>query len=314
MSESLRALLSQADVPRLVYLLLVVFGGIFLLRLVVRTLRDGARWRLQRLKKRDIEDPVPPHTDPSEGEPRLEDVAAQSIEKQFTVTRKLLRPLVAIVTLLLALVPFLDKVPAATLSLVVGVVTVLLGIAARPVVENAISGLVISFSRTLNLGDTVKVDGHYGTVEDIGLTHTTIKRWDWRRYVLPNSRMVASDFLSYTLRDGWIWAYVEFWVALDADLEEVERIAVEGFRRSESLADTCDPPGFWVLGMEKDAVRCWAAGWADGPGDAWTVASDARRHLVTGLAKAGIRGHGFQVELAGEDLAAKLGGRQAPSG
>ena len=82
----------------------------------------------------------------------------------------------------------------------------------------------------------------------------------------------------------------------------------------EALAKTEDPPGFWVLGMEKDAVRCWAAGWADGPGDAWTLASDARRNLVAGMAKAGIRGHGFQVELAGEDLAAKVGGSRSSGG
>lgn len=305
MPESLRALLSSAPLPRVVYLLLVLLGGALLLKVLLRALREGARWRLKHLKSRDFRYPVPAASEPAEGVPSLEAVATQSIEQQFTVTRMLVRPLVVIATLLLALLPFLDKVPAATLSLVVGVVTVLLGIAARPVIENAISGLVISYSATLNLGDTVKVDGHYGTVEDIGLTHTTIKCWDWRRYVLPNSKMVAHEFLNYTLRDGWVWAYVEFWVALDADLVEVERIAVQGFAQSEALAKTEDPPGFWIMGMEKDSVRCWAAGWADGPGNAWVVASDARRHLVTGLAAAGIRGHGFHVELAGDEMATR---------
>ena len=309
MSESVRALLAQAPVPRVVYLVLVLLGGIWLMRLLVRGLREGARWRMQHLRKRSIEEPVPAQTEPSEDIPDFEDVAKKSIENQFTVTRRLVRPLVVVATLVVAVVPFLDQVPAATVSLVVGAITVLLGIAARPAVENAISGLVISYSRTLNLGDTVKIDGHYGTVEDIGLTHTTIKRWDWRRYVLPNSKMLNHDFLNYTLRDGWIWAYIEFWVSLDADLEEVERIAVEGYRSSESLADTEDPPGFWVLGVEKDAVRCWAAGWADGPGNAWMVNSDARRALVKGLKEAGIRGHGFHVELSPEALA----GRRSPS-
>jgi small-conductance mechanosensitive channel len=306
MFESLRVAMSEAPVPRVAYLVLVLLGGALLLQLALRTLREGALWRLQRLRKKDIEDPVRAQTEHTEEAPRLEDVAARSIEKQFTVTRQLVRPLVVGATVLLALVPFLDQVPAATLSLVVGVVTVLLGIAARPVVENAISGLVISFSRTLNLGDTVKVDGHYGTVEDIGLTHTTIKRWDWRRYVLPNSKMLSSQFLSYTLRDGWVWAYIEFWVALDADLDEVERLAIEAYGGSAALAETDDPPGFWVLGMEKDAVRCWAAGWAEGPGNAWTLNSDARKALVKGLAAAGIRGHGFHLELSPEALAGHL--------
>ena len=68
--------------------------------------------------------------------------ALERIESDFTVTRRLLLPLLGVVIALALSIPFLERVSATSLSLIVGALTVLTGIAARPVVENLIAGLV----------------------------------------------------------------------------------------------------------------------------------------------------------------------------
>jgi small-conductance mechanosensitive channel len=57
----------------------------------------------------------------------------------------------------------------------------------------------------------VLVEGFYGTIEDVTLTHTVVKIWDWRRYVIPDARMLSDPFVSASLFDPFVWSSVEFW-------------------------------------------------------------------------------------------------------
>jgi small-conductance mechanosensitive channel len=95
---------------------------------------------------------------------------------------------------------------------------VILGIASRPWIENIIAGLVLSYSKALNIGDTVLIQDHYGTIEDINFTYTILKIWDWRRFVIPNQVMLREDFVNYTLNEDFYWAKINLWVGHDADL------------------------------------------------------------------------------------------------
>jgi small-conductance mechanosensitive channel len=188
-------------------------------------------------------------------------------------------------------------------SAVVAVITVVLGVAARPLIENAMSGLVISYSRLVNLGDTVRIDDVYGTVEDITITHTTIKVWDWRRYIVPNSKMIQHSFYNYSVVDKFEWTYVDFWIAYDADFEAVEKIAREIPTKSKHFADY-EEPQVWVMELAPEGMRCWLAAWANAPSDAWYLRNDMRTELVRELAKAGIATHLRRHELTDRRKAA----------
>ncbi|MEO1173243.1 MAG: mechanosensitive ion channel domain-containing protein, partial [Myxococcota bacterium] len=152
--------------------------GLLILGAALYGLRRLMRRRRERLLNRTIGAAVD-----TELQGNLRRRGIESIQQQFTITRRAAVPLGLVVTVSLATIPLLDRIPAALLSLTVGVITVLIGVAARPFIENVIAGLVISISKVIRIGDTVKIDEWYGTIEDINTTHTTIKLWDWRRYV-----------------------------------------------------------------------------------------------------------------------------------
>lgn len=219
-----------------------------------------------------------------------------TINRNTTVAQRALVPLIVLLTCALVSIPYLDRVPAAALSVLVGALTVFVGLAARPIVEQAFAGLVIAFSQVINIGDTVSIDEIYGTVEDITLTHTTIRSWDWRRYVIPNGRMLQNAFINHSLRDRHQWAYVEFWVGYDANIEEVEEVAISAASQSPHCADI-ETPCLWVMDMEERGLRCWVAAWAETPSQAWSLKCDVRRRLVTGLQARGIRSHSLRIDL-----------------
>jgi len=256
-----------------IYIGLVVGLGLLLVAGVVRWLETVRQTRRKRLETKRRFDSIPTGTPLDDPNARAREKAVESIEQQFSVTRRIVLPLLATVVLLLASLPFLDRVPAALVSLLIGGGTVLVGLAARPFVENALAGLAISSSRLVSIGDTVLVDGFYGTVEDVTLTHTVLKVWDWRRYVIPNVRMLQSPFLNASLFDRFVWTSVEFWVAYDADLGKVRALAAEAARASPAFGGH-EEPAFWVLEMAKEGVRCWVAAWADTPSQGWQLAHD----------------------------------------
>jgi small-conductance mechanosensitive channel len=273
--------------PELVYVTIVLGAGAYALVRTLVLLGVTRRLRIGNVKKRRRFESLP--TGSPIDAPR--DVAVErgieSIERHFSVMRRLLVPLIALLALLLAAPAFLADSSATTASMIGTVVAVVVGFAVRPFLENAVAGLVISSSRLVRIGDTVRVDDWYGTIEDITATHTAVKVWDWRRYLVPNSRMLGSAFFNYSLYDTFVWAYAEFWVTPDADLDEVREIALRAPLESPYFSSREDPT-FWIIGIHKDAICCWVAAWADTPSGAWALTHDMRTTLLADLRRRGI--------------------------
>ncbi|HJL40676.1 MAG TPA: mechanosensitive ion channel family protein [Myxococcales bacterium LLY-WYZ-16_1] len=273
-----------------VYVVMVLAFGAWALFRVLNVLQRVRSARLRRLASRRRFDAIPtsgPMDDPSGVAKKR---AQESIERQFTVNRRVLVPMVVLGTVVMLGLPFLGSVPAAFVTLIAASTTVFLGVATRPIVENAIAGLVISSSRLINIGDTVKVDDIYGTIEDISTTHTTIKVWDWRRYVVPNTRMLQTSFLNYSISDRYLWASVDFFVAPGTDVQRAQALAIEAAEQSRYFA-AHEPPECWVMELRPETVRLRVAAWANTPSDAWMLTDEVRRVLTQRLRAEGIETH-----------------------
>lgn len=232
---------------------------------------------------------------PSPTREKARETRKRSVRSRFTIIRRITTIGMIAIIGIIAIFPMLDHIPAALFSVVIASSGVLIGIAARPFIENLIAGVVITFSRHLRIGDTVQIDDHYGTIEDITLIYTVIKSWDWRRYIVPNSHMLAKEFVSLSLNDTFRWAYAEFWVEPAADLELVRQEAVAMAAECEHFSPREDP-SFWVMQLDKEGSCCWLAAWADSPGEAWMLSSEMRTGVAKMLHVRSIKRHQFNVE------------------
>lgn len=227
--------------------------------------------------------------------------AAESIEQHSRTTRRLFLPWIVVTMAALLLLPFLDQVPAVIVSLAATGGAVLLGVAAKPLLENAIGGLVLSSSRLVRIGDTVEIDGHYGTIENITATHTTLKIWDWRRYVVPNNQMLQSKLVNYSLVDKFQWTHVEFYVSYEADLNVVKELVVTTARESAHFANH-EPPTFWIMATQEHSLRCWVAAWANSPSEAWLLGADIREGIANGFRTHNIATHLVRAQPGTHDV------------
>ncbi len=227
--------------------------------------------------------------------------ALESVEYQFSIIKKISFFLIVTIWITALVYPFLRAVPATFVSVLVGASGIILGVASRPFIENLISGIVISFSGLTRIGDTILIDDKYGTVEDITLTHTVMKIWNWQRYIIPNGRMLTKEIINYTIHDAYQWAHVEFSVAYDSDLETVKKLAVNATSTSKYCADY-EPPSFWIMEMGEKGYKCWVAAWANSPIDAWELRSDIRANLIARFKANGIKTHKFETGCSSAGL------------
>lgn len=278
---------------RLAYLLIVSGVSVILLLWLHFLLRHIEKRRAKRIEKLSQFDAIDTNA-PVKGSSTVKSrkIALEGLETRFSIVRRTFITLLMIAWLMAMIMPFIGKVPTTLISLFITAGAVIVGIAARPMVENFIAGFVLTFSKQFHTGDTILVDKEYGTIEDITPTHTVIKLWDWRRYIVPNSGMLSKEVINFSTRDSFIWAKLEFHVAHDADLREVESVAVGIAARSPYLVGT-EEPRFWVMGMEKESVKCWLAMWAANPADAWSIRTEVGRDLVSELNNRGIKTHAY---------------------
>ena len=286
----------MGEILKVVYLLAALFAGVALWKLLSLWL-----WRLEqkgaaRLRESRRFDAVragsAPMANPNES---FRSRALENLGSQFSIIRKTFLSLFLLIWFIAAVLSFLGGLPAGAVSLFGAAGAVLVGIAARPLLENIIAGYVVSFSKQFYTGDTVMMDGEYGTIFDITPTHTVINLWDWRRYIVPNSAMLTKEIINYANRDNLLWARLVFHVAYGTDLDFVRERAVTLARGSPYYAGD-DDPKLWIMGMGKESVECWLAMWTRGPADAWAIRTEVADQLIREFAKAGIRSHSYELK------------------
>lgn len=269
---------------------------VFIFFLISGNLGNRYSRKVKRINKRVIDDAVPTESPIDDHEETLKANALDRLEQRFSLMKKSLPFVLFIIWAIFLIIPYLTYVPPAYVTIIAGVISLLAGFSLRPFLENLFSGVVIAFFRYVRVGDTVIIDDQYGLIEELGVTHSILKRWDWQRVVIPNTQLLQKEIQNLTLNDQFIWANVEFYVSPDSNLEQVESIAVDIASQSEHFSGA-EPPTFWVMDMEKDAIKCWITVWTNSPAQAWGARHDIRTGLVKAFNQAGIKLHSFSLKL-----------------
>lgn len=85
-----------------------------------------------------------------------------------------------------------------------GVLGLVVGFASQKMVANLLAGFQIAFSQPIRLDDAVVIDGEWGWVEEITLTYVVVRLWDWRRLIVPLSRLLEQPFQNWTRTESKI--------------------------------------------------------------------------------------------------------------
>ncbi|WP_280509555.1 mechanosensitive ion channel family protein [Nocardia farcinica] len=132
---------------------------------------------------------------------RTRDIAkVRQLRTQLGLVRRIVTFLLAVTTaavVILLLVPSLRALGTSLLASA-GVIGIIAGVAAQSTLSNLIAGLQIAFGDSVKIGDTVVVEGEWGTVEEITLAFLTVRIWDDRRLTMPVSYFNSKPYENWS--------------------------------------------------------------------------------------------------------------------
>ncbi|UCF81504.1 MAG: mechanosensitive ion channel [Acidobacteriota bacterium] len=225
------------------------------------------------------------------------------IHTPYVLIRRIAVPLIGIVGTLLVLLQF-ETFQRISLSILAsaGIAGVVVGLAARSLLANAVAGVTLAFSQPIRIGDTVKMGDEWGTIEDIGLFHTIFLVWDHRRMVIPNEVLAGREIVNYSLRDQKIWTKVPIYLDYDADVKKAREILIEVAKESKNWNGK-DEPEVWFMELGEQTICLWIAAWADDPDKAWRLGCDILDNALRRFQEEGIPLPRRRFQLDGPQIA-----------
>ena len=155
---------------------------------------------------------------------------SSALPESLTVTtRTLFLTITRAILLALGLLIVLDTVGVSITPLLasLGVGSVAVALALQDTLSNFFGGLYLLIDKPIRLGDYVKIESVEGVVEKIGWRSTRIRNGSDNTVVVPNSKVSSAYLLNYDLPLSECFLTVDLGVGYEADLERVERIAVD---------------------------------------------------------------------------------------
>lgn len=150
-------------------------------------------------------------------------------------------------------------VSATSIVAVLGAAGLAIGLALQGTLSNIASGIMLVFLRPLRVGEYVEAGGVAGTVVNVGLFTTELKRFDGLYVSVPNSQIWSSHVINYS-RNVTRRVEVLVGVAYDADLDRARQILLETARALPGvLADPA--PEVVITSLNQSSVDMSVRAW-----------------------------------------------------
>lgn len=182
-------------------------------------------------------------------------------------------------------------IPLSGLVVIFSALTLGIGLGLQPVAANFVSGLIILFDRTVQIGDYIELpDGQQGFVEAINMRSTTVETTDGKDIMVPNTKFIEEAYRNWTHKDPSQRFEVYFSVAYDTDIDKLEDILIPVVLSHPSVLKEPEMPDLELREFSERginfAIEFWCNGIDDGPNK---FTSDINFMVWRALKKHGIK-------------------------
>jgi small-conductance mechanosensitive channel len=207
---------------------------------------------------------------------------ARHLHTQFRIMRRTLITVVIIIgsAAILMTFPTVRQLGTSLLASA-GIAGLVLGLAARPTIENLVAGMQLAFTKPVTIDDVVVIQGEWGRIEEITATYVVVRIWDQRRLVVPFSWILQQPFQNWTRTTadilGTIYLHADYTVPVDELRAELERILKESPKWDGRVC------GLVVTDAKAETLELRALVSAADSGSAWDLRCDVREKLIAFL-------------------------------
>jgi potassium-dependent mechanosensitive channel len=130
------------------------------------------------------------------GETGIETEDTVSVSKKQHSRLLITRLLVLICGYLLAIAA--TGLPIDKITILLGALGIGIGMGLQNIVNNFVSGIILIFDGSLQIGDEIEISGKAGKVKEIGLRASTLSTADGAEVIIPNGNILSQNIVNWT--------------------------------------------------------------------------------------------------------------------
>lgn len=138
------------------------------------------------------------------------------------VLSKLLRMFLLFIAVLIALSAV--GLDITMLSVFGGALGVGLGFGLQRIASNYVSGFIILLDKSMQIGDVVTIDTHYGVVSDLRTRYLVLRKLDGTQVIIPNESLITTPVINHSNTDHKARVQIPIQVSYDSDVDLVMRL------------------------------------------------------------------------------------------
>ena len=179
-------------------------------------------------------------------------------------------------------------VPMSSMVALVASAGVAIGLALQGGLSNIASGMMIIIFRPFSVGDFIENAGQMGTVDNIGIFHTTLATGDNKKVVIPNSVLTSQTLINYSA-EKTRRVDLDYTAAYECDIDKVKEVIMSTAKAiPEALKrEDIKPIEIMVVAHDASAIRYRIRIWCNAE-DYWTIAFAMNENVKKAFDREGI--------------------------
>jgi small-conductance mechanosensitive channel len=197
------------------------------------------------------------------------------------VLGRLAQGVTILIGLFIALSIVIPSFKAGDLVQLLGISGVAIGFAFRDILQNFLAGILILLTEPFQIDDQIVFKDFEGTVENIQTRATTIRTYDGRRIVIPNSELFTNSVTVNTAFENRRLEY-DVGIGYGDDIDRAKQLMLQAIHSVDSVLQ--DPaPEALVMELAESTVNIRARWWIKPPRRA--DALDSRDKVISAIKK-----------------------------
>ena len=170
----------------------------------------------------------------------------------------LIRLIIIIIGVLLAVTA--SGVPLDKLTVVLGALSVGIGLGMQNIVNNFVSGIILIFEKPFRIGDYVELADKKGKVQDIGIRSSKMLTPQGSEVIIPNGDLLSGRLVNWTLSNDYLKTEIMFKVPVDTDLAAISKILEKEISNSDNIVKNL-PPEILINTIAADSIELKVLVW-----------------------------------------------------
>jgi small-conductance mechanosensitive channel len=178
------------------------------------------------------------------------------------VLAKLLRVMLLFIAVLIALSAV--GLDITMLSVFGGALGVGLGFGLQRIASNYVSGFIILLDKSMQIGDVVTIDVHYGVVSDLRTRYLVLRKLDGTEVIIPNETLITNPVINHSFSDHKARVQMPIQVSYDSALELAMQV-MQGAAERHPRVMVEPAPAVQIKGFGESGIDLMLTIWIPDP-------------------------------------------------